>query len=636
MFDSTLLILLALLVNMIQCYIPGIAPVEYLDGEEVELKVNKLTSVHTQLPYKYYDKLPFCAPTTIEDKAENLGEILMGDRIENSNYEITAGDNIRCKVLCKSEKLTAAELTDLSQLITDEYRASWILDNLPAAVPKILQSVNGDTTTLYESGFPVGFVGDPQENPGSEMGLNYIYNHVNIKVSYHTDPDIYEGRRIVGFEVEPESIAHSLDFSPDDPKQYPSTCLKRDTGPQVVDPMHPDAPIVFTYSVNWEYSETPWSNRWDQYLANTDSQIHWFSIINSVMIVLFLTGMVAMIMMRTLHADFRRYNQLEPNEEAEETGWKLVHGDVFRPPKMPMLLSVLVGSGVQVLASSLVVLLFALLGFLSPANRGGLITTMVVLFVSMGMFAGYFSTRLYKKFKGQYWKKNTIMTAIGLPGVVFGIFFVINLFIWGEKSSGAVPFLTLLALIALWFGISVPLVFVGSYFAFKKPVADPPVGVNQIPRQIPELAWYLSPVFSILMGGVLPFGAVFIELFFILTAVWGHQFYYIFTFLFIVFIILIITCAEITVVMCYFQLCSEDYHWWWRAFLTSGASAFYFVLYSVFYFFTKLVITKFVPILMYFAYTTIFAAFFFVLTGAIGFYSALLFVNVIYESVKVD
>jgi transmembrane 9 superfamily protein 2/4 len=50
--------------------------------------VNKLTSVHTQLPYKYYDKLPFCAPTTIEDKAENLGEILMGDRIENSNYEV--------------------------------------------------------------------------------------------------------------------------------------------------------------------------------------------------------------------------------------------------------------------------------------------------------------------------------------------------------------------------------------------------------------------------------------------------------------------------------------------------------------------------------------------------------------------
>ena len=56
-----------------------------------------------------------------------------------------------------------------------------------------------------------------------------------------------------------------------------------------------------------------------------DDQIHWFSIINSVMIVLFLSGMVAMIMMRTLHRDISKYNQLETAEEAqEETGWKLV------------------------------------------------------------------------------------------------------------------------------------------------------------------------------------------------------------------------------------------------------------------------------------------------------------------------
>lgn len=327
-------------------------------------------------------------------------------------------------------------------MVTDEYRASWVLDNLPAAMPKILQSVNGETQTLYETGFPVGFVGDPQDNPGSQEGRAYLYNHINIKVLYHTNPDVYEGRRVVGFEVEPESITHTLDFNAADPKAYPASCLKRDTGPQAIDPTASDTELVFTYSVVWEYSETAWANRWDQYLMNTDSQIHWFSIINSVMIVLFLTGMVAMIMMRTLHADFRRYNQLEPNEEAEETGWKLVHGDVFRPPKAPMLLSVLVGSGVQVFMMALLTLIFAVLGFLSPANRGGLMTAMVVLFVSMGMFAGYFSTRLYKKFKGQYWKKNTIMTALGMPGCVFGLFFIINLFIWGEKSSGAVPFFT--------------------------------------------------------------------------------------------------------------------------------------------------------------------------------------------------
>ena len=75
-------------------------------------------------------------------------------------------------------------------------------------------------------------------------------------------------------------------------------------------------------------------------------------------------------------------------------------------------------------------------------------------------------------------------------------------------------------------------------------------------------AWYMHPAFSVLIGGILPFGAVFIELFFILTSMWLHQFYYLFGFLCLVFVILVITCAEITIVLCYFQLCSEDYHWW--------------------------------------------------------------------------
>lgn len=67
----------------------------------------------------------------------------------------------------------------------------------------------------------------------------------------------------------------------------------------------------------------------------------------------------------------------------------------------------------------------------------------------------------------------------------------------------------------------------------------------------------MNPFFSVMMGGILPFGAVFIELFFILSSVWSHQFYYLFSFLFLVFLILVITCAEISIVMCYFQLCSE-------------------------------------------------------------------------------
>ncbi len=241
------------------------------------------------------------------------------------------------------------------------------------------------------------------------------------------------------------------------------------------------------------------------------------------------------------------------------------------------------------------------------------------------------------------------------PGATFLIFFIVNLLVWSQQSSQAVPFGTLFALCFLWLGISVPLVFVGSYFGYKKPAPEvsggmrggtggdvlghpcggvqhdtplphkkrfhtkhpqqDPVRTNKIPRQIPEQPWYMNPTFSILVGGILPFGAVFIELFFILTSMWQNQFYYLFGFLCLVFLILIITCAEITIVLCYFQLCSEDYHWWWRSYFTSGSSAIYLFLYSLFYFYTKLEIESVVPMLMYFGYMFMISYSFFCLTG---------------------
>merc|ERR1719281_1602630 len=104
-----------------------------------------------------------------------------------------------------------------------------------------------------------------------------------------------------------------------------------------------------------------------------------------------------MILFRTLHRDIAMYNELSSADEAaEETGWKLVHGDVFRKPRHAKLLVVSVGSGVQIFGMSLVTLIFALAGFLSPAHRGGLLQSMMLLFTFMGVFGGYVSARLYK------------------------------------------------------------------------------------------------------------------------------------------------------------------------------------------------------------------------------------------------
>merc|ERR1712050_586530 len=178
--------------------------------------------------------------------------------------------------------------------------------------------------------------------------------------------------------------------------------------------------------------------------------------------------------------------------------------------------------------------------------------------------------------------------------------------------------------------------FLGAYFGFRKPNIELPVRTNQIPRQVPEQPWFIQPVFTSLVGGVLPFGAVFTELFFIMSSLWQHQFYYLFGFLALVLVILVISCAEISIALTYFQLTSEDYNWWWRSFLSSASSAFYVFLYSILYFSSRLQIEKFVSTLLYFGYMSMLSIVFFLLTGSVGSLAAFAFVRAIYGSIKID
>ena len=70
------------------------------------------------------------------------------------------------------------------------------------------------------------------------------------------------------------------------------------------------------------------------------------------------------------------------------------------------------------------------------------------------------------------------------------------------------------------FGIHVPLAYMGGYFGYKRDKIENPCRVNILPRTLPEQEWYLKPAFTIFFGGILPFGAIFIELYFVLSSIW--------------------------------------------------------------------------------------------------------------------
>ncbi|PNF17841.1 Transmembrane 9 superfamily member 4 [Cryptotermes secundus] len=440
-----------------------------------------MTSTHTQLPYEYYS-LPFCLPKnrTFIYKSENLGEVLRGDRIVNTPYEVQMAESVNCRLLCHSPKnpinWNEEDSQKVASRIRHEYFVHLLVDNLPCAT----KIVNPETSEIqYEHGYRLG---------GLDGGSIYINNHLKLVLLYHTHNE--ETYRVVGFEVEAMSIDYTqLTFSDDDTCSFPDHPKRQLVNEQS------GTRLFFTYSVEWRKSEVSWASRWDIYLGMSDVQIHWFSIINSLVVVFFLSGILTMIMVRTLRRDIARYNADEgPDEAIEETGWKLVHGDVFRPPKYSRVFAAVIGSGIQIFFMALITIFFAMLGMLSPASRGALMTAAIFLYVFMGLIAGYFSARLYKTMKGREWKRAAFLTATLYPALVFGTCIFLNFFIWGKHSSGAVPFGTMLSLLCMWFGISLPLVYLGYYFGFRKQPFQHPVRTNQIPRQVPDQLWYMNPL----------------------------------------------------------------------------------------------------------------------------------------------
>lgn len=536
--------------------------------------------------------------------------------------------NETCKSVCKQETFTPRDAVFVNSRIYQGYNLNWLIDGLPAAQP--LKDLDSDQP-FYSPGFALGYVSDDQP---------VLNNHYDIVIDYHqTSKDSY---RVVGVLVYPYSMKDSKFLDIDQ-----GECGNTET--PVVLSEEKDTQVTYTYSVYWVPSATSFATRWDKYLHVYDPKIHWFSLVNSAVIVTFLIGMVSTILVRTLRKDIARYNRLDQlalddfgdtgaveDGVQEDSGWKLVHGDVFRPPKNPLLLSIMLGNGAQLFMMAGLTIAFALLGFLSPSNRGSLATVMIILYTVFGFIGGYVSSRIYKFFHGESWKQNFAYTPFALPGLVFSTFFLLNLFVWARGSSGAVPFTTMLVIVIIWFVISVPLSLAGSWIGFKQPVVEAPVRTNQIPRQIPPSGGYLRPLPSMALAGVLPFGAIFVELYFIMNSIWFSKVYYMFGFLFICYGLMIMTCAAVTVLMIYFLLCAENYHWQWRSFCTAGASAAYVFASALLYWMKDLSFGSWTSGVLYLGYSALLSVLFFVLTGTIGFFASWLFVLKIYKSIKVD
>ena len=81
-----------------------------------------------------------------------------------------------------------------------------------------------------------------------------------------------------------------------------------------------------------------------------------------------------------------------------------------------------------------------------------------------------------------------------------------------------------LVVLIIWAFISLPLATIGAIVGRNwSGTPDNPCRVKTIARPIPLKKWYLTPQVIAIMGGLLPFGSIFIEMYFIFTSFWNYK-----------------------------------------------------------------------------------------------------------------
>lgn len=552
---------------------------QYVPGDKVIVWANKVGPFHN--PQEYYSlySLPYCEPETLVDQFEGLGEAIQGyeltQMVEELSFRYDSSSKIACEVV-----LTEESALELKKAVQQQYWYQLFIDDLPMW----------------------GMVGEIVVN---QAGVEeyYFYTHKQFDLSYNND-------RIIEVNLTSENAV----------------------------PIKAGAKLVLTFGASWVASEASFHERFNKYLDSGffEHEIHFFSILNSFMLVLFLVGLVAMILLRTLRRDYGQFEEDIEEDSVEESGWKLIHGDVFRAPPHLIAFSALYGTGYQLAVLTFGVLCFAILGSYYR-GRGTLLTVIIVCYVLSSVVAGFVSAQYYVHQGGKNWIKTLLATALLLPGTVASLGFLINFAAVYYNAQSHIPVGTMFVLSVLWTFVCLPLTtfgtILGRNWAGKK---DVPCRTKPIPRQLPQHVWYTQPTVTVLLGGILPFASIFIELYFLFTSFWHYKYYYVYGYLLMVYVILVLVTACVAVVSSYLMLNAEDYRWQWTSFASGASTGLYVYLYAAYYFFERTHMSGMLQTSFYFGYMLMLSISLGILCGGVAFYATSAFVHKIYRNVKVD
>ena len=581
------------------------------------------------IPYSY-NRLKICNLKRIKRAEDNLGEILTGEDLYVSEYTANINENKFCEVLCNNY-FRKSTIRKIKRLIDRNYYSNWYVDKLPAG----LIYYNYDTKkteTNYFYGIPLG---------KKEKDKYIIYNHLHFKILLNKIAD--KKYNVVGLGILPMSMKHNGTNAICEKKYDENFNFKSIVKEHEVLNSEEEQSILYTYDIVFEYSNITLASRWDHY-RSSDTKIHWTGIIISTLILIILTSIIAFLLTKIIKKDIENYNyqvvQMEDIDNIKsinENNWKQVSGDVFRPPRVnKMLLSSIIGTGVQLFLMLAIVLFLGTIGFVNPEKRSNILSLIILCYILMGIAGGFISAVFYKIMNGIYWLKMSLLTSVLFPGTVFLGYIVINIILSLENSTAAVSIYDLASLFFLWIFCTLPLILIGTFLGIKSKKQKMPCKVNAVPSKIYEKPWYLHYRYLSCITGLICFITILFELNYIMSALWRHELYFIVSFLWISYFLFVIVSGEVSIIVVFWNLCYGDYNWWWKSFLVGSSPVIYFILYSIYFFMFKMNITRLSAIVVYFGIMGLISAMALFICGSISVLICFGFINKIYSNIKID
>jgi transmembrane 9 superfamily protein 3 len=605
------------------CVVAGKDTHTYTPGENVVVWTDKVGPYNNPQETYRYKTLGLCEMEGDDIQVEQ-GELSIGEAMEGHDFfnsprvKIDFGKETPKTKICNMV-LTKEHAQTLGPMINDNYWYQLYLDDLPiwafvgehknfgldvSRFAKLLREKNG---TQQAMALPQGAPPVPKHLKGKPLPRIFTHRHFTL---------FRNGDQVIEVDMEPSNAW----------------------------PVYDGAPLNFTYSAIWYTTNKPFKDRSLRYLDPKffEHKVHWFSIVNSFMLCLFLCAVVAIILMKTLKRDFTRYSASEAEElesmdgGGDESGWKQVNGDVFRRPDHLAIFTVLHATGCHMLLTVIITLLFAITNSYY-ASRGATGTSFVISYLCTVIVSGYEGGRVFRMFGGQHWKRTMVYQCLFFPGVVFCCFCVINTTAIMYRATMTLPFKTIMLILVLFIVLSVPLHTVGTLLG-RRAAADRsfPCRVHHLKRPIPTKHWLFTPA-MIVTAGLVPFGCLFIEMYFILSAVWSHnKIYYVYGFMLAILLLLCLVIVCVSITCTYVLLNAEDYRWQWNSFLCCSATSAYVFIYTIHYFYNSTQMSGFLQTVYYFGTSLIFCIGLGLFCGALGFMGASKFVFLIYSNIKAE